>query len=132
MVISGDTRYSESLMEHAKGADILFHEALNKELVNMIHDNADLSGSPSLGKVTHDILSYHSSPEDAAKVAAGAGVRRLVYYHIIPPLPSAILRRMFPGDAGKYYKGPITMGEDGMLFFLAPGSDKIEMKNTLH
>ncbi len=131
IVISGDTVYSESLMEHAKGADVLFHEALNTAMVQLMNDNAAETGSPSLAKVTHDIPGYHSTPEDAAKVAAGAGVRQLIYYHIIPPLPSPILKNMFLGDAKDYFSGPITMGEDGLLVFLPPNSDQIQIKNVL-
>jgi ribonuclease Z len=131
LVVSGDTVYSESLIEHAKGADVLFHEALNAQMVQLMNEYAGATGSPSLGKVTHDIPSYHSTPEDAAKVAAGAGVWQLVYYHIIPPLPSPILNNLFMGDAKNYFKGPITMGKDGMLFFLPPHSTAINVKNVL-
>jgi ribonuclease Z len=98
-------------------------------MVNMMNQNADVNGSPSIGKITHDIPSYHSTPEDAAKIAGLAGVKQLVYYHIIPPLPSPILKNFFLGDARSYFSGMITMGEDGMLFFLPANSDKIEMKD---
>jgi ribonuclease Z len=131
LVISGDTVYSESLLEHAEGADVLFHEALNAAMVQMMNDNAGLTRSPSLKKITHDIPSYHSTPEDAAKIAATAGVKHLIYYHIIPPLPLPILKNLFLGDARKYYKGPITIGEDGMMTFLPANSDRIEIKNAL-
>jgi ribonuclease Z len=129
LVISGDTVYSESLLEHSQGVDLLFHEALNETMVNMMNANAEVSNSPTIGQITHDIPSYHSTPEDAAKIAGAAGVRQLVYYHIIPPLPSPILKNFFLGDARNYYTGPITMGEDGMLFFLPANSDKIEMQD---
>ena len=129
LVISGDTVYSDSLLEQSHGVDLLFHEALNETRVNMINANADVSNSPTTGQIMHDIPSYHSTPEDAAKIAAAAGVKHLVYYHIIPPLPSSILKNMFLGDARDFYKGPITMGEDGMLFYLPANSDKIEMKD---
>lgn len=131
IVISGDTLYSESLLEHARGADVLFHEALNPVMVQLMNDNSGETGSPSLAKVTHDIPDYHSTPEDAAKVAAGAGVKHLVYYHIIPPLPSPILNDLFLGSARNDYPGPITMGEDGLVVFLPANSDKIEIKNLL-
>lgn len=128
-VISGDTVYSESLMKHARGADVLFHEALNTAMVQLMNDHAAETGSPSLEKITHDISSYHSTPEDAAKIAAGAGVKHLVFYHIIPRLPLAVLKNFFLGDARNYFSGPITMGEDGMLFFLPANSDKIMRKD---
>jgi hypothetical protein len=35
------------------------------------------------------------------------------------------------GDAKNYFKGPITMGKDGMLFFLPPHSIAINVKNVL-
>jgi ribonuclease Z len=131
LVVSGDTVYSSSLIKHSKGADLLFHEALSPWMVKMIHEQAYLYPGPSLKEVTGVIPSYHSSPEDAAKVANEAGVDRLVLYHIIPPLPSLLLNNMFLGEAKKYYKGPITMGVDGMLFSLPANSKEISVIKTL-
>lgn len=131
LVISGDTVYSTSLRKHSKGADLLFHEALSPWMVKMIHEQANLYPFPSLQEVTSVIPSYHSSPEDAAKIAGEAGVGRLVLYHIIPPLPSPLLNSLFLGDAKKYYKGPITMGVDGMLFSLPSNNREIKQKKIL-
>ncbi len=131
VVVSGDTIYSESLLEYSKDADVLFHEALNADMVQLVNENAGLVISPSAKKVTHDIPRYHTTPEDAAKIASAAGVKHLIYYHIIPPLPSLILKNLFLGDAKKYYRGPITLGEDGMLVFLPVDSYRIDIKNLL-
>ena len=131
VVVSGDTVYSESLLEHSKGADVLFHEALNADMVQLMNENAGLANSPSMGKVTHDIPSYHSTPEDAAQIASAAHVKHLIYYHIIPPLPSPILKKLFIGSAKKYFAGPITVGEDGLLVSLPLDSTRIEIKNIL-
>ena len=44
----------------------------------------------------HDIPSYHTSPEDAARIAQQAGVRQLVFYH--DPRPAdRLFRRGLPG-----------------------------------
>ena len=43
----------------------------------------------------HDIPGYHTSPVDAARIANEAGVTRLVFTHLLPPLPNAAARRMF-------------------------------------
>jgi len=131
VVISGDTVYSASLLEHAKGADVLLHEALNAPMVQLINANASQSSSPSIVKITQDIPTYHSTPEDGAKIASSAQVKQLIYYHIIPPLPSPLSKRLFIGDAKRYYQGAITLGEDGMLVFLPSNSDRIEIKNVL-
>jgi ribonuclease Z len=131
LVISGDTLPCESLTKQARGADILFQSALQPATVKLIHDQAGLSSVPSLAKITDDIPGYHSSPEDAAKTASEAGVKQLVLYHITPPIPNPLLNNIYLGDAGKYYKGPITIGEDGMLFTLPVNSGKMSVSNLL-
>lgn len=130
LVVSGDTRYSDSLIAHARGADVLLCEALNAPMVQLLNGNADLSGSPSFQKITHDIPNYHATPEDAAKMAQASGVRRLVLYHIIPPLPSRLVKSLFLGDAKKHFRGPITMGEDGMLISMPVESDSITIRRV--
>jgi len=131
LVISGDTLPCASLTKQAKGADILFQSALQPAMVSVIHDQAGSSTIPSLVKITQDIPGYHSSPEGAARTATAAGVKQLVLYHITPPIPNPLLNSMFLGDAGKYYSGPITIGEDGMLFSLPAGSAKISVSQLL-
>jgi ribonuclease Z len=68
-----------------------------------------------MAKITADIPSYHTSPEDAARLAEKASAKELVLYHIIPPLPSSFLNAAFLGDAPARYHGPITVGYDGLL-----------------
>jgi ribonuclease Z len=131
LVLSGDTMPTESVKKYSRGADILFHDAMQVTMIKLINEQAGLSYSPSLGKITADIPSYHTTPEDAARIAEEAGVKQLVYYHISPPIPNPILNNVFMGDAAKYFKGPITIGTDGLLIYLPAGSDKIEAKKTL-
>jgi ribonuclease Z len=128
IVVSGDTVYTENLVEQSRGADLLICEALNQELVNIINQNAGLIGSATVARITEDIPKYHISPEQAAKVAAKADVRYLVLTHIIPPLPSTLLHNVFLGDARKIYKGKIDIGRDGMLISLPANSKSIKTK----
>jgi ribonuclease Z len=130
LVVSGDTLPCQSLKKQAQGVDVLFHEAQQPALIKMIHDQAGLSSSPSLAKITADIPGYHTSPEDAAKLARETNVKHLVLYHILPPIPS-LFNNMFLGDAAKYYKGPVTVGVDGMLISLPVNSNNISIKQIL-
>ena len=130
LVVSGDTVPCQSLKKQSQGVDVLFHEAQQPSLIKMIHDQAGLSPNPSLAKITADIPRYHTSTEDAAKIAGEASVKHLVLYHILPPLPPA-LSNMFLGDAAKYYNGPITVGVDGLLISLPANSNKISIKQIL-
>ncbi|HNZ10411.1 MAG TPA: MBL fold metallo-hydrolase [Smithellaceae bacterium] len=130
LVISGDTVPCQSLKKQAQGVDVLFHEAQQPALIKMIHDQAGLSSSPSLAKITADIPGYHTSPENAAKIANETNVKQLVLYHILPPIPP-VFNHMFLGDAAKYYKGPITVGVDGLLISLPVNSKDIIFHQTV-
>jgi ribonuclease Z len=131
VVISGDTIPLPSLLKQAHRADILVQEALQPEMVHVLKEVGQKIGRTNTGKIMGDILTYHTSPEDAARLAREAGVRHLLLTHIIPPLPVSDLKRAFLGKAPKLFNGPITVGEDGMLFSLPPGSDKIIKKPLL-
>jgi ribonuclease Z len=78
-----------------------------------------------VANVATDILTYHTFPEEAARIARDANVRHLVLFHIIPAMPASILHSTFLGDSRKYYQGPITIGMDGMLFSMPPNSTEI-------
>jgi ribonuclease Z len=125
VVFSGDTIYDPNLVAVAEGVDLLFHEALDPEMVGAMHDAAAAKGADHLAQILDDILTYHASPVDAARSASEAGARQLVFYHTIPPLPSRLLNDYYVRDAKKAYDGRITVSEDGMIFSLPAGSDAI-------
>ena len=131
VVLSGDTAFSPTLVNAAKGADLLVHEALQPKFVARITAALEAHGQRNTAQITRDIIGYHSTPEQAADVAKQAGVRALVLNHIVPPLPLKLAYPAFLGDARAHYRGPITVGEDGMLFSLPAGSTTIEEKKLL-
>jgi len=118
VVLSGDTAPTVSVTEHARNADLLIHEALQPHLVGVLTEAAEATGRANLAQITRDIIGYHTTPEDAAHIAAEADVRELVLNHIVPPLPSPVLYGAFLGNAQVLFHGPITVGEDGMIFTL--------------
>ncbi len=122
VAMSGDTAYTESIVKNARGVDILLNEALSGPMVSVIEAYA---ANPSTAKIAHDIPGYHSSPEDAARMAAGAGAGMLALYHIIPPTASPLLYPIFLGDAGRFFHRQISLGADGMMFSLAPDSKRV-------
>ncbi len=125
LVISGDTSQSAVLETVARGADLLLHEALQPRLVGALTRALDAHGQPHTATITRDILDYHTTPAQAAESARRAGVRQLVLTHIVPQIPSRLFYPAFLGDAADRFDGPITVGEDGMLFSLLPGSEEI-------
>lgn len=125
VVISGDTSYSASVIEHAEGADILVHDGLQQSLVTLINEAASANGREVIETIAADILDYHATPEQAAEAAELAGVRHLVFYHMVPPLPSKFLHAAYLGAAPGNFSGDITISEDGMIFSLPANGDRI-------
>lgn len=123
--ISGDTIYHPGFVAASKGVDVMFHEAEDPEMINRMAAALETSGRDVTAEVLTDTLDYHATPEDAAKAAAEAEAAELIYYHIMPPLPSPALYSIWIGDADKAFDGKITVGEDGMLISLPAESDKI-------
>ena len=120
VVISGDTAYSPNLARASKGADLLIHEVLEKEIVgNMSRALAD-RGLARQSHLARDVLDYHTSPAEAVRVARTAGVRMLVFSHLVPPVPSFMARRVFMRELGETGDLTVVLGEDGMHFRLDP------------
>jgi ribonuclease Z len=108
VVISGDTRYNENLIKYAKGVDVLIHEvAVAKD--ELIKKSA----------ITRQILSYHTSPEQAGKVFSQVNPRLAVYTHISMPAIDPSIQPPTVDDiisgTRKNYAGRLEVGEDLMV-----------------
>lgn len=125
--ISGDTIYEPRFVAASQGVELMLHEALNKDMVQLIGRKLGEAGQTNNATIFHDILDYHTDPSEAAKAAQEAGADHLVYYHIVPQLPVAMLETLFVGESRSIFDGKITVGRDGMLISLPAGYDKINI-----
>lgn len=105
VILSGDTRYSDNLVKYAKNADVVIHEvaAANEQSIQ----NSSL---------INQILGFHSSPEDAARVFEQVKPKLAVYSHIIlltadPSVPAPTINDLTVRTQ-KIYKGALQVGED--------------------
>lgn len=126
----GATAPSPSVLAQAKGVDVLVHEALQNAVIERFEAKARTKNLGTMAKIFHDILNYHTSPEQAADIAAQAGVDYLLLYHIVPPLPR-FFDKAFLGEAPSRYDGPIRIGTDGFMLSLPEGLDEIEERDLL-
>lgn len=108
--------------------DVLLHEGLQTSTVGIVGEAMARNQRTGAARIMADIPSYHTTPEDAARLAARAGVRHLVFYHTIPPLRLAFLNAAFRGDAPSLYRGPITVSNDGTLVSLPSGGSVITVR----
>jgi ribonuclease Z len=126
VVVSGDTLPDETLMDQSQGVDMLIHDALNPDMLNVMTRASETTGQVVAGAVASDIQTYHAFTEETARIARDAGVKHLVIHQILPPIPMSILHPVFLGDAPKIFDGPITVSYDGMLFSMPRDSQAIE------
>ena len=130
IVITGDTKYSESLIEHTMGTDVLISEVLNMKFTGMLAD-AGRNIEGNLTVIAEDIQTYHISPEEAALVAKNAGVSQLVFTHILPPVPTDLFVKPFLNEAKEVYNGGMYMANDGTLISMPANSDRMTIKELL-
>jgi len=90
-VYTGDTAYSESVVELASGADTLLIEC-------SFPDEAPVPG--------------HLTPSGVARIASEAGVRRVIPTHTYPAVDNPAL----PSEIANGYDGEILVAEDGLTF----------------
>jgi ribonuclease Z len=124
--VSGDTVPSKALVAANKGIDVLFHEAQANFLVKIIQEEAKAAGSSQYERILGDIPTYHTSPEDAAKIANEAGVGLLVLYHLTPPPNNPIVEQIFVRGVSDIRPDGVVVARDGLLVTLPAGSKEID------
>ena len=101
VVLSGDTRYSENLIQNARGTQLLIHEvaAADPQLLE--------SSQP-----IRNIMAAHTTPEDAARVFRSARPYLAVYSHIVlfNVSEEELMRR-----TRSTYRGALEVGRDLMV-----------------
>jgi ribonuclease BN (tRNA processing enzyme) len=107
IVISGDTRLSENLIELARGADVLVHDALYPSAIDRL-----VADVPNAQNLRESILSHHATAEDAGRVAQAAGVKTLVLSHLVPAEDPAVTDQMWIDAARLHFAGPVLVGKD--------------------
>lgn len=127
VVLSGDTKKTASVAREARGVDLLVHEALSPVLLSLLEQGFSKAGRQPLAKIMHDVLDYHTTPEEAAEIARDAGVKALVLNHIVPPLPTSALNPAFLQRAEQIYAGPLRVGADGDWISLPAGSKAVDI-----
>lgn len=102
IVISGDTRYSENLIKHAQGADILLHEVMSQ------------TGLDNLPSNWQDYMkSAHTTTKRLASVAEQVEPRLLVMIHA---LFLGATEETLNNEMKTSYQGNFKLADDGDIF----------------
>jgi len=107
IVISGDTAFSKDLLELARGAEVLVHEALY--LPGIERTAARVANAPGL---LEHIVRSHTTVEDAARLASEAGVKTLVLSHLVPSDDPLVTGADWLAAAKQHFSGEIVVARD--------------------
>lgn len=97
VVISGDTKFSENLMNKSKGADLIIHEVIcanNKQMDNPL---------------IKDVVEGHTTPEEAGTLFSEVKPKMAAYTHIIL---IGVSEEDLVTKTRKTYSGPLVIGFD--------------------
>ncbi|MDP6824051.1 MAG: MBL fold metallo-hydrolase [Dehalococcoidia bacterium] len=99
MILSGDTRPTDSIVEHGTGADLMIHE--------VICGNRENSPDPDQFE---RIIAHHTTPQQAGTIFNKARPRLAVYSHVI--LVAGVTVATLEAQTRETYDGPLLIGED--------------------
>jgi ribonuclease Z len=112
VVLSGDMRYDERLVEAARGADVVVLEVMSPE-VEARRGQVDPAAMAS-------VLRRHVSPDQAGTLFTKIKPRLAVYSHIVPSPATA---EDLIGPTRKTYAGPLAVGYDLMTIVVGATID---------
>ena len=126
LVISGDTSYSENLIENSRDADVLIHEAQANHMINLLRDFNLQMGANLNAKLMEDITTYHTTLVEAAEIANLANVKHLIFYHLTPAPRNRITEIIFLRGVDEV-REEWTLSRDGTMVVLPVGSGDINI-----
>ncbi|MEP6789275.1 MAG: MBL fold metallo-hydrolase [Acidobacteriota bacterium] len=113
VVLSGDTRVSETLIRYAKGVDVLIHEVVDPDLIRAM---PVYSTNP---ESMERVIAHHTTPEQAGEVFSRVKPRLAVYSHA--PSSRTVLTK-----TRKTYAGPLQGAEDMLTIEIG---EKVEVRH---
>ncbi|MAY62940.1 MAG: MBL fold metallo-hydrolase [Rhizobiales bacterium] len=110
VVFSSDTAYFPPLAAFGRSANLLVHEGLHPEGLERL-----VSRTGNGARLREHLTASHTFAEDVGRIAADAGVGRLVLHHLVPADDPEITAADWERELRKTWKGPLTIGSDGLV-----------------
>ena len=111
---TGDTGPSEAIARLEQGADLLVSEVMDKPaMIAAFNQNAKIPLPPEAqAAVAEHFKTQHLSPQESGKIAADAGVRRLVFTHLGIPGQTNVEAPKLIKEAHETFKGEVIVAHD--------------------
>jgi ribonuclease Z len=111
VALSGDTRFSENLIRHSQGVDVLIHETIDADTLRRVPGNRT-------SEQVESIIAHHTSLQEAGEVFNRVKPKLAVYSHFLGKDDDLIV------GTRKTYSGPLEVGEDLMTIEIG---DRVEI-----
>jgi ribonuclease BN (tRNA processing enzyme) len=113
IVMSADTCYFPPLADFAAGADVLVHEALLGDGIDVLVTR--LNGGQAL---RDHLLAGHTMVQDVGRIATAANVGHLILNHLVPADDLAFTIDDWQSAIASNWTGPMTVATDGLSIAL--------------
>jgi ribonuclease Z len=115
VVVSGDTKKTAAMVERSRGADLLVHEAVDRQTIEQAMPMLQRAAARRAA-MTEDMMSHHTTALEVAEIARDAAVKKLALTHLVPSIPQTeAAEANFVRGMAEIYAGPILVGRDGMV-----------------
>jgi ribonuclease BN (tRNA processing enzyme) len=117
VTISGDTAYSENLVQLAEGSDVFVCETIEAATTRANFERRVAAGAYADNPegIWKHILETHSSTEDVGRMAAEAGVTTLVLTHLLPGALMDVSDEIYLEGIRRHFDGEVIVGQDLMV-----------------
>lgn len=106
IVISGDTAMCQNLVELARGADVLVHEAMYLPAVERL-----TAQDTAATRLRDHLVASHTNVDDVGTLAQQAGVQTLVLSHLVPS-DADLGDELWHERASAGFGGKVVVGRD--------------------
>ena len=110
IVLSGDTAYMPEMIDFANKADLLIHEVMLSEGIDLIMSRLGHED----WKLKNHLLQSHTLAENAGLIAKRAKVKCLVLNHFVPDGFSEFNDDDWLQAVRKHWPGKVILGKDGI------------------
>ena len=100
-VHSHDTRYSENLIRHADGADVLVHEVAMARAETLESDPH-----------SRTVLDHHITPREVGRVFKQVGPKLALLSHVVLKGPNPPTIEQMLDEVGREFDGPVAVARD--------------------
>lgn len=126
IAFTGDTIYTDSLVNHIRGADLLISEMLNHKFSQWLSDATSGSDSTT-SSVARDIQDSHIDAPQVGIMATEANIPQVLITHVLPPVTSDLIVNPFLRGMKAEYDGIVDLANDGTMLFVPLDSNNIQL-----